>query len=76
MVLADGVPYMRWAGVLAAGRTMGQPWRALAGVGRIIPDFAGDQLYDWVQRNRIAWFGRRDSCRRPTALEASRFLTA
>ena len=76
MVLADGVPYMRWAGVLAAGRTMGQPWRALAGVGRIIPDFAGDQLYDWVQRNRIAWFGRRDTCRRPTALEASRLWTA
>jgi predicted DCC family thiol-disulfide oxidoreductase YuxK len=74
MVLSDGVPYTRWAGVLAAARTMRQPWRGLGAVGRVIPSFIGDRVYDWVQRNRLRWFGRRDLCRRPGAGEAARFF--
>lgn len=76
MVLSDGVPYLRWSGVLAAARTMPQPWRGLAAVGRLIPDIIGDRLYDWVQRNRLRWFGSRDVCRRPSEMEKARFLTA
>ena len=74
MVLKDGVPYTRWSGVLAAARTMPQPWRALGIAGRIIPDVVGDRFYDWVQRNRLKWFGERDTCRRPEATEMPRFL--
>lgn len=74
MVLADGLAYTRWAGVLAAARTMPQPWRALGMAGRIIPDVLGDRLYDWVQRNRLKWFGKRKTCRRPEGKELSRFL--
>ena len=33
MVLSDGVPYTRWAGALAAARTMPQPWRAFGNRG-------------------------------------------
>ena len=76
LVLQDGIPYTRWQGVLAAGRTMPQPWRALAAIGHVVPDWIGDRIYDWVQRNRFRWFGSRNTCRRPTAEEASRFLTA
>ncbi len=76
MVLAGGVPYTRWAGVLAAARTMPQPWRALGRAGRLIPGIIGDPVYDWVQRNRLRWFGRREACRRQTAAETARFLTA
>ena len=76
MVLADGQPYTKWRGVLAAARTMPQPWSALGNLGRLLPAFIGDRLYDWVQRNRIAWFGRRDACRRPTAKEQARFLVS
>ena len=75
MVLSDGVPYTRWAGVLAAARTMPQPWRGLAAAGRLIPGVIGDPIYDWVQRNRLRWFGSRDLCRRPSAAEMARFLT-
>lgn len=74
MVLVDGMPYTRWAGVLAAARTMPQPWRFLGFAGRVIPDAIGDRIYDWVQRNRLSWFGERQVCRRPTASEAARFL--
>lgn len=74
MVLVDGMPYTRWAGVLAAARTMPQPWRFLGFAGRVIPDAIGDRIYDWVQRNRLSWFGERQVCRRPTVSEAARFL--
>ncbi len=74
MVLAGGRPHIRWAGVLAAARTMPAPWRWLAGFGRIIPTFLGDRLYDWVQRNRIAWFGGRAECLVPDAAQKRRFL--
>ena len=76
MVLSEGVPYTRWSGVLAAARTMPQPWRGLAAAGRLIPDIIGDRLYDWVQRHRLQWFGSRNVCRRPSEAEKARFLTA
>ena len=44
-------------------------WLAVA-----IPRPVRDALYDWVARNRAAWFGRRESCRLPTEEERSRFL--
>lgn len=74
MVLSAGVAYTRWAGVLAAGRTLPQPWRGLAGAGRGIPNVIGDRLYDWVQRNRFAWFGRRAECLVPDPPQRRRFL--
>jgi len=76
MVLSEGIPHTRWAGALAAVRTMPQPWRALAIAGRLIPDAVGDRFYDWVQRNRFKWFGTRDACRRPSEAERARFLPA
>ena len=74
MVLADGRPYLRWAGLLAAARTMPAPWRWLGEAGRIVPGVIGDPVYDWVQRNRFGWFGRRDRCVAPGELAAAREL--
>lgn len=74
MVLVDGVPYLRWAGTLAAARTMPPPWRWLGQAGRIIPSFIGDRIYNLVQRNRIRWFGRHDSCFRLDDRQSRRVL--
>ena len=74
MVLAEGVPHVKWDGALAAARTLPAPWSWLGTLGRLVPDFIGDPLYDWVQRNRLRWFGRRSACLMPSALQASRFL--
>ncbi len=74
MVLTDGVPHLRWSGALAAGRTMPAPWRWLGYAARIVPDFLGDRIYDWVQRNRFHWFGTRDTCFLPDAKQKQRFL--
>jgi len=74
MVLANGLPHVKWEGVLAAGRTMPPPWHWLAAMGRLIPNALGDRIYDWVQRNRIRWFGARDTCFRPDDRVRSRVL--
>ena len=74
MVLADGVPHTKWAGVLAAGRTLPAPWRWLAAIGRVVPNFIGDAFYDWVQRHRIGWFGSRETCLMPGPQTKKRFL--
>ena len=75
MVLVEGRPYLRWSGVLAAGRQLPGVWKWLAMAGRIVPDFIGDALYDFVQRNRIGWFGARESCLVPDEATRGRFLT-
>ena len=74
MVLTGGVPYTKWAGVLAASRTLPPPWRWLGRLGRVMPNFVGDPIYDWVQRNRLKWFGSRIECLMPDAAQRARFL--
>ncbi len=75
LVLVDGMPYLRWAGWLAAARCMPAPWRWLGILGRVVPDGIGDEIYDWVQRNRFDWFGKRATCFLPDAAQKGRFLT-
>lgn len=74
MVLADGQPYLRWRGLCAAAHLMLAPWKWLGSFGRIVPDFIGDPIYDFIQRNRIGWFGARETCFMPDAASARRFL--
>jgi predicted DCC family thiol-disulfide oxidoreductase YuxK len=74
MVLTDGVAYTRWAGTLAAARTMPAPWSWLGRIGRVVPKAIGDRIYDWVQRNRIRWFGAREACFRSDERQWHRFL--
>lgn len=74
MVLKDGRPYVRWAGALAAARTLPPPWAWLGTLGRVVPGFIGDALYDFIQRNRIGWFGRRETCFAPIGGARRRFL--
>jgi predicted DCC family thiol-disulfide oxidoreductase YuxK len=62
MVLKDGRPYLRWAGVVAAGRTLPGAWYALSLIAVLLPAIIGDRIYDFVQRNRLSWFGSREQC--------------
>jgi len=74
MVYAAGRAQIRWRGVLAAARLMPPPWRWMGTAGRAIPDCLGDRLYDFVQRNRIGWFGKRETCLAPSAAQRHRFV--
>ena len=74
MVLVGGKPFVRWRGVCKAAGLLPAPWKWLGAVGRLVPDFIGDAIYDFVQRHRIGWFGARDACFAPHAEIQDRFL--
>jgi len=46
----------------------------LASLLRLVPRFVRTPVYRLIARNRYRWFGRRDSCRVPSAEEKARFL--
>jgi predicted DCC family thiol-disulfide oxidoreductase YuxK len=40
----------------------------------IVPAFIRDPIYDFIARNRYRWYGKKETCRLPTAEERARFL--
>lgn len=52
---------------------LGLPWSVLA-VSHVLPRSWRDAFYDVVARNRVAWFGVRDTCYAPGAADAGRFV--
>ncbi len=74
LVMMNGKPHLRWAGLLAAARLLPAPWRWLGQAGRIVPGFIGNALYDVVQKNRLLWFGAREACLVPDTMQRQRFL--
>lgn len=74
MVLQDGRAHIKWGGVLAAAQTLPRPWPWLSAAGRLMPRRLGDALYDWVQRNRLGWFGSREVCFMPGPATRVRLL--
>jgi predicted DCC family thiol-disulfide oxidoreductase YuxK len=49
------------------------PWN-LFGLLMIVPHFGRDLIYNWIARNRYAWFGRHDLCVIPPAGLRERFV--
>lgn len=64
---------VRSTAAIRMARRLGFPWAA-AGVGLVVPAAIRDLVYGVVAKNRLRWFGQRDTCRLPTPEEASRFL--
>jgi len=52
---------------------LGGLWK-VAKVFLILPQGWRDRIYDWVARHRYAWFGTRETCRRPSPEERELFL--
>jgi predicted DCC family thiol-disulfide oxidoreductase YuxK len=77
IVLIDeqGGMHVRSDAAIRIARGLGFPW-SLAAVFTIVPRPLRDWLYRLVARNRYRWYGRRESCRVPTAAERARFLDA
>ena len=53
---------------------LGGFWRAAAGLLWIVPRPLRDIGYSWIANNRYAIFGKKETCRMPSAEERSRFL--
>jgi predicted DCC family thiol-disulfide oxidoreductase YuxK len=64
---------VRSTATIRMARRLGFPW-SLAAIARVVPAGIRDVVYRVIARNRLRWFGERDTCRIPTPDEASRFL--
>ena len=74
MALQDGGHlYIKSEAVLRAAAGLGGHWRIISWF-RFVPLAIRDRIYMLVSDNRYAVFGKRDTCRMPTAAERRRFL--
>jgi predicted DCC family thiol-disulfide oxidoreductase YuxK len=73
VLVEDGTVRSRSAAVLHMLGLLGLPF-SLAAIFRLIPAAPRDVIYDWFARNRLKWFGRRQTCRLPSPAERHRFL--
>jgi predicted DCC family thiol-disulfide oxidoreductase YuxK len=74
IVWHEGQKLLRSDAVIFVLQKMGGFFGGLALIFKIIPRFVRDGVYDFVARHRYQWFGKRDSCRLPTAEEKDRLL--
>jgi len=64
---------VRSTAAIRMARRLGFPW-SLAVAGLVVPAAIRDLAYRVIAKNRLRWFGQRDTCRLPTPDEAGRFL--
>lgn len=69
----QGKVYQRSSAALKIAGKMSGAY-PLLGIFWIVPTPIRNWVYDWVARNRYKWFGKKDSCRVPTAAERALFL--
>jgi predicted DCC family thiol-disulfide oxidoreductase YuxK len=70
---ADGL-HARSDAARRIARQLSWPWPWLALTAALVPRALRDALYDVIARNRLRWFGRRETCAIPTPSQQSRFL--
>ena len=74
VVLIDGGSHWQKSGAaLEVLRRLGGAW-TVASLFRLLPRPLRDSVYDWVARNRYAWFGEQAACWVPTPELRARFL--
>ena len=69
----NGKAYLRSDAALQILKQLGGVY-SLAVVFYIVPSFVRDFFYKIVANNRYKWFGKKESCRIPTAELKSKFL--
>ena len=73
IILENGRARIKSDGSIRLFELVGFPW-SLARVLRLVPAPWRDRLYELVARNRLRWFGRRETCYLPDAGVRARFL--
>ncbi len=73
VLTGDGRLLQKARAIFYVLRQLGLPWSLVAVFG-VLPTFVVDWLYDRVAKNRYRIWGKRDSCRLPSADERARFL--
>lgn len=74
VVVIDGERIMTFSSAaLFIARHLRFPWPLLS-VFTVVPQPARDAVYRYIAAHRYRWFGRRETCRIPTAADRERFL--
>lgn len=73
ILIENGVAWFKSEGSIRMAEGLGFPW-SLAAAFRIFPMGWRDPLYEFVARNRLRFFGKRESCYLPDARHRHRFL--
>jgi predicted DCC family thiol-disulfide oxidoreductase YuxK len=73
MLIEANVLYTRSTAVLRVLKHLGRGWQLLY-LFIYLPQFLRDGLYKLIATNRYKLFGKKDTCRVPTAEEKERFL--
>jgi len=73
VLIENGQVYDRSTAGLRILRSLGALW-PLTCVFMVVPRMLRDAVYNWIARNRYAWFGRTAQCLLPTPEISSRFL--
>ncbi len=73
VALFRGKKYFKSDVTLLVIEQLGGAWKLL-GFLKIFPRSIRDWFYAIIVKHRYSWFGKRDSCYRPTAEQESRFL--
>jgi predicted DCC family thiol-disulfide oxidoreductase YuxK len=73
ILLEDGRAYIKSEGSIRILERLGMPW-SLIRVARVLPLPLRDRIYQFIARNRLRWFGRRQACYRPEPSQADRFI--
>jgi predicted DCC family thiol-disulfide oxidoreductase YuxK len=74
VVVEGSLGYRKSAAVIHVLHGLGGFWAVIAGILWIVPRPIRDLGYSCVANNRYALFGKKETCRLPTAQERSRFL--
>lgn len=74
VLLFDGVVLKKSAAVLKIFQELNSFYKIIALLGALIPTFICDFLYDFIAKNRYTFFGKKNTCRLPTAAERSLFI--
>jgi predicted DCC family thiol-disulfide oxidoreductase YuxK len=59
---------------LAVAQRLSGIWRVIGEIGRILPRFFRDLIYNRIARNRYRIFGKYDTCPLPTPEQSAKFL--
>ena len=70
----NGMVYKKSAAVSKVLKKLKMPYNIIGYIYGIIPFFIADVIYDVVAKNRYKLFGKKETCRLPTANERKRFL--
>jgi predicted DCC family thiol-disulfide oxidoreductase YuxK len=65
--------FIKFNAVIEICNDLGGVWKIIH-ITKVVPKSIRDYCYDFVAKNRIKWFGSKETCRIPTTAEKGRLL--